>query len=159
MVEELWQKLMSEEIDFVTSDHAPWPLENKTRPNIFDNGSGVPGVELLLPLIYSEGAAKRGMDITMVTQLVSEAPARRFGLYPKKGVIRVGADADIVVLDPKDKWRFSADKSYSSAKWSPYDGMELTGRVIATIVRGQVVYDGKEVVGKPGWGRFIGRVV
>lgn len=159
IVEELWQKLMNEEIDLVTSDHAPWPLENKTRPNIFDNGSGVPGVELLLSLLYSEGVAKRGMDITMAMQLVSEAPARRFGLYPKKGVIRVGADADIVVLDPQDKWRFSADKSYSSAKWSPYDGMELTGCVIATIVRGQVVYDGKEVVGKPGWGRFIGRVV
>jgi len=159
IVEVLWQKLMNGEIDFVTSDHAPWPLENKTRPNIFDNESGVPGVELLLQLLYSEGVAKRGMDIKTAVQLVSEAPARRFGLYPKKGAIRVGADADIVVLDPRAKWRFSADKSYSSAKWSPYDGMEVTGRVVTTIVRGQAIYDGKEVFGKPGWGRFVGRVI
>ena len=157
--EELWQKLMRGEIDFITSDHAPWPLENKTHPNIFDNGSGVPGVELLLPLFYSEGVARRGINIITAIRLISEAPARRFGLYPKKGTIRVGADADIVVLDPKRQWKFHAAESHSSAKWSPYDGMELTGRVATTIVRGRVVYDGKEVVGKPGWGRFIGRAV
>lgn len=155
MQDELWRKLLAGAIDFVTSDHAPWPLERKTRPNIFDNASGLPGVQTLLPVLFSCGVSGRGMDIRQFARLIATAPARRYGLYPRKGALVVGADADITVIDPTARWTVEAAQSQSVARESPYDGMSLQGKVVRTLARGKVVFDGRDVVGAPGDGRFV----
>src|SRR5690606_5232402 len=108
---------------------APWPLEAKQHENIFDNASGFPGVQTLLPLLFSEGVVRRGMDVRLLARLLATNPARRFGLYPRKGALLPGADADFTVVDPGARWTFSAAEASSVAKWSPYDGIGQQGRV------------------------------
>ncbi len=153
--ERLWQKLNEREIDCVSSDHAPWPTEKKDHVSIFDNLSGSPGVETLLPLLFSEGVVKERISLSTMVSVLMENPAKIFGLYPQKGVLAVGSDADIIVLDPKKKWNIRADKLYSIAGWTPYEGMELTGKVETTIVRGKIIYQNGEIIGEKGYGRFI----
>lgn len=154
-VEGLWQQLASGAIDIVTSDHAPWPVDRKQNPTIFGNASGAPGLETLLPLLYSEGVAKGRITIERLAQVMAEGPARLFRLFPRKGQIAVGADADLVVLDPQGSWTIDEAKLRSTAGWSPYHGMELQGRVTATYVRGQQVYDGDDILAAPGDGEFV----
>jgi allantoinase len=151
----LWDLMARGSVDMVSSDHAPWLLDKKNQPDIFANASGAPGVQTLLPTVFSEGVAPGRIDIHRFQHLVSEGPARAFGLYPRKGTLSPGADADIVVVDPRASWTVSADTLYSNAGWSPYAGRTLRGRVLRTLVRGRLVYDGSEVVGKPGGGEFI----
>jgi allantoinase len=154
-VEGMWSALQKGEIDWVASDHAPWPLEKKQNPNIFNNGSGAPGLETILPLLYSEGVVKRGLDAVMLAQLLAQRPAERFKLAHRKGCIVAGADADFAILDPDQHWTFQAERSRSSAKWSPYDGMTIQGRVVQTILRGRVIYEDDEVLADGGDGEFI----
>jgi allantoinase len=146
MLEGLWQKLFENKIDFITTDHAPWAPELKDKPNIFDNKSGLPGLETLLPLLYHEGVSKRGLDIKSFVKLISTHPAKRFNLYPHKGVLQVGSDADITVLDPRDIFTVRSEDTYSVAAHTPYDGWTLSGRITHTLVRGQFVYDGEKAI-------------
>ncbi len=139
--EGLWNALFAGSVEFVTSDHVAWPRALKDKPNVFDNASGAPGVETLLPLLYSEAVATRGLPITRFAQLIAAGPARRFGLYPHKGALAPGSDADITVLDPQPTWTFRAADSLTTADWSPFDGMTLHGRVVKTLVRGRTVFD------------------
>ncbi len=152
--EDLWRRLERGEVDFVTSDHAPWPLSNKSAPNIFDNASGLPGVEHLLPLLHSAAVVDRGLPVTVLAEQLSAGPARRYGLYPRKGSLLVGADADVAVLDPSVRWTVDASQAQSVAGWSPYDGMSVVGKVVSTFVRGRQVFDGVEVTAEAGTGRF-----
>jgi len=154
-VEEMWEFLRIGFVDLVSSDHAPWPLEKKEAPDIFDNASGAPGVETLFPLMFSEGVAKRGLSPVHLGRLLSENPARRFRLFPKKGPIALKTDADLAILDPNARWTVRGEEMHSSARWSPYEGMEIQGKVVTTILRGEVVYNGKDVLAQPGYGRFV----
>jgi allantoinase len=154
-VERLWDALQSGSVDMVASDHAPWPRSMKGHPDIFRNASGTPGVETLLPLMYSEAAATGRIGIVDLARLLSEGPARRFGLWPRKGHLAPGADADLVVLDPAARSVLDEERLHSNAGWSPYQGRPLSGEVVATLVRGRQVHQRGTVVGKPGWGRFI----
>ncbi|WP_153731017.1 dihydroorotase [Sporosarcina obsidiansis] len=151
----LWELLSEGEIDIVTSDHAPWPIEAKQHENIFDNSSGAPGVEVLLPILYSEGVAKGRISLNRLVQLVSENPASRFGLGHRKGKLVPGYDADFVVLDPKEESVVRAENMHSNAGWSPYEGMKLQGQIQYTFLRGQVIFDGEKVNGKKGYGEYI----
>lgn len=153
--EHLWRKLREGEIDCMSSDHAPWPLERKDKPSIFENACGAPGVETLLPLLFSEGVAKDRISIFTLSKVLSENPARIFGLFPKKGTLAPGSDADIVVLDPPKKWTIQADNMQTKAEWTPYEGMEVTGKPETTIVRGKIVFHEGNVVGEKGYGKFI----
>ncbi len=153
--EELWQRIFNDEVAFITSDHAPWPLSAKQAPNIFDNASGMPGVELLFPLLFSEGVVKRNLHPSKLADLLSKGPAERYGLHPRKGTLQVGTDADITVIDPSKRWTVEAAKSQSIAQWSPYDGWEISGKVVSTFVRGQQVFDGTHVTQQPGYGQFV----
>lgn len=153
-LEDLWLRIEAGEVDFITSDHAPWPLANKSAENIFDNASGLPGVEYLLPLFYSSAVAERGLPVTAVAELLSSAPARRYGLH-RKGSLTVGADADIAVLDPEAQWVIDASRSQSVADWSPFDGMTVTGKVVCTLLRGKEVFNGSEITAEAGTGRFV----
>jgi allantoinase len=136
-------------LDLISSDHVGWPPERKHGPDIFALSSGAPGVELIAPLVHDElGAAE-------LVRLVSAQPARRFGLWPRKGNLEPGADADILVLDPAAAWEIDPARLITAAGWSPYAGRPVRGRVIATYSRGTHVWDGDRVLAEPGHGRFV----
>lgn len=152
----LWDEVASGVVDMITSDHSPWDIAKKSRPDdIFANASGIPGVQTLLPLAYAGVVAGHGLPILRLAELVAANPARVFGLAPRKGQLTAGADADLVVLDPAGTTLIGPGAMQSSATWSPYDGMELPGRIGLTMVRGQVVYDGSSVTGRPGGGQLV----
>jgi allantoinase len=151
----LWELCRTGSVDIVTSDHAPWTLDRKSHSNIFDNASGAPGVEVLVSMIYSEGVAKGRLTIHDLARLLSQKPTEIFGLSPRKGQIRVGGDADLTIIDPTVEWTLDEERLLSTAGWSPYHGWPVQGRVTKTILRGQVVFDGDQVVGEPGMGQFV----
>ncbi len=136
-------------LDLISSDHVGWPPERKHGPDIFALASGAPGVELIVPLIHD------ALGPAELARLVSEAPARRFGLWPRKGNLMPGADADLLVLDPELEWEVDPARLITPAGWSPYAGRRLRGRVIAAFSRGVPVWDGRRVTSVPGHGRFV----
>jgi allantoinase len=150
--EGMWRALADRRIDMVTSDHAPWALADKTRPNIFDNHSGVPGVETLAPLVLSEGLA-RGVPIETLVAALATRPAQRFGLTAK-GDIVPGRDADLLVFDPAARSVVDETALHSRAGWSPYHGRPLHGQVTMVFSRGDLVWRG-ELTGRPGRGKLV----
>lgn len=154
-VARLWEMVTAGYVDTITSDHAAWQLPYKSQANIFDNASGAPGVQVLGPMIYSEGVATARLTLQDLARLLSERPAAIFGLAPRKGQIRIGADADLAVIDPAAEWTLDEADQLSSAGWSPYHGCTIKGRVTMTLLRGQVVFDGEQVTAPPGTGQFV----
>jgi allantoinase len=155
-VDGLWAYLASGRIDQITSDHAPWSLARKShRDDIFANPSGAPGVETMLPLMYHYGVGTGRITPLDLIRLLAEQPARNFGLFPRKGALVPGSDADLVVFDPQARWTVQARDLHSAAGWSPYEGMELSGRVLQTFVRGRLAYERGAVRARPGDGAFI----
>ena len=159
----LWDGLRQGHISLVASDHAPHPQELK-RPgweNIFvlPDGSSVPfgspGVETLAPLMYSEGVVRRGLPIWWLARTMAENPARIFGLYPRKGVIQVGSDADLLILDPGVDRVISAEDHYSNSGYSLFEGWEVTGRPWMTLLRGQVLLNQGQLEQRPGYGALL----
>lgn len=150
----LWEALLAGKIDFVTSDHVAWPLTAKQHDDIFANSSGAPGVSTLVPLLYSEAVAKRGLPTPDFARLIATGPAKRFGLYPRKGAIIPGADADFTIIDPNATFTVRPADDPGAAEWSPYEGTTGTGRIVRTVVRGQTVYDGATVTDRA-VGRFV----
>ncbi len=155
--EQLWQCIASGEIDMITSDHSPCPSALKTEAsNIFDAWGGISGAQHSLELMLEEGHLRRDLPLTLLTRLLSWEPARRFGLLPQKGEIRIGADADLVLVDLQTGYRIEQEQLHYRHKHSPYIGRELHCRVEQTISRGRVVYTRKlGIVGEP-MGQRIG---
>ena len=153
--EALWKALLRGEIDFLGTDHVAWLQEEKEKEDIFANASGHGGLEVFFSLIYTHGVIERNLTPCELAWLMAKSPAERFGLAPRKGAIDIGADADLIVVDPEEKWTYDASKNFSISKWSPYDGMKLTGRVKKTILRGELVYDGNQVLQDSHQGRFV----
>jgi len=150
--EALWDAVARGTVDVVASDHAPWPLSEKVLPNVFDNHSGVPGVETLVPIVLGEGLA-RAIPIESLVSVLCTTPARRFGLKGK-GAIEPGYDADLVVFDPVRTSVVDGSRLHSNAGWSPYDGMKLQGKITHVLSRGTVVFDG-ELHSEAGRGRIL----
>ncbi len=136
-------------LDLISSDHVGWPVSRKRGPDIFAVSAGAPGVELIVALVHD------ALGPADLVRLVSEAPARRFGLWPCKGSLAPGADADVMVLDPAAEWEIDPTQLVTSAGWSPYAGRRLRGRVIATFSRGRQAWDGERVLAGPGDGDFL----
>ena len=114
--------------------------------------------QTLVPLAHSEGVAKRGLPITWLARVLAENPARIFGLYPRKGAIRIGADADLTIWDPYPEWTIEKTRHLSIAGFTPYEGWTVRGKPWMTLVRGQVVLnDNGEIEQKPGYGRYLPR--
>lgn len=157
-VEFLWEALLDGKIDWVCSDHACCRHEQKldgTRPDdIFLAKSGFGGTEYLLSALLTEGR-RRGLSYNRVAELTSWNPARRFGLACK-GDIAVGLDADLVLVDPKRSFVVRAAESESTQGYTPFEGMELTGKVMATFLRGACVYNDGKIIGSPR-GRYLHR--
>jgi len=152
----LWEGLRRRELDLVATDHCPFTRLQKTWKGSYSElPYGLPGVETLLPLLYSEGVAKGVLQLTDIPRLLGEGPARVHGLYPRKGAIEVGSDADLVIFDPDTTWELSAAKLHMDTDFSPYEGWTVTGRVETTIARGEVVVENGEPVARRGRGRFL----
>lgn len=156
--EKLWQHLAGGKIDFAASDHAPCPASGKETGSIWTDYAGIPGTVTLLPYLFSEGYMKGRLSLRRLVEVTSEAAARRYGLYPQKGAIETGTDADLVLLDPSLTWKVEGEKFLSKGHITPFEGMELQGKVIKTIVRGMTVYQaGEGIKVKPGTGQFLTR--
>jgi allantoinase len=136
-------------VDLVASDHVGWPAERKHGEDIFAIASGAPGVELIVPLIFDAFGPQA------VARFLCEGPARRFGLWPRKGSLAPGADADVTVVDPAIEWVVDPAALVTPAGWSPYRGRRLRGRVIAAFSRGLQVWDGARVTAPAGHGSFV----
>ncbi len=145
--------LPADGLDLIASDHVGWPPERKHGSDIFALAAGAPGVELIVALVHD------ALGVADLVRLVSEAPARRFGLWPRKGNLMPGADADVLVLDPELEWEIDPATLVTPAGWSPYAGRRVRGRVIASFSRGVQVWDGRRVLGSAGHGRFVAATV
>ena len=137
--EVLWRGLRRGEIQTISTDHCSFTLAQKDagREDFTKIPGGLPGVETRGELIYSYGVAAKKLSLAQMCRVLSENPAKLYGLYPRKGVIRPGADADLAIVDMSAAYTFRQEKMYSKAKWSPYDGMSFQGRVVETILRGR----------------------
>ncbi len=154
--DKLWKLLIKGTIDFVASDHAPAPVENKNAKSVWDIYSGIPGAGTLFPYLYSEGFIKREIKLDKFLKIVSENAAKRYGFFDRKGSIEVGKDADLILLDPSKKWTVKGEKFYSKGKITPFENKTFQGRIIKTIIRGKVVYDiEKGIVQKAGFGEYL----
>jgi len=152
----LWTQLTQQLIHSVGSDHCGFSLAQREGIDDFSRVSpGIPGVETSLLLLYTFGAVEHHMQLRQLVHLLSANPAKIFGLWPRKGDIRSGSDADLVIFDPRPTRTLSASELHSRAGFSPYEGLTVHGKVHTTIARGQVVYRDGAVVGKPGFGRFL----
>jgi allantoinase len=154
-VEQLWRRLAAGQIAYVTTDHVGWTRDRKETRSIFEAKSGVPALEVFLPLFFDEAVHRRGLSVGRVTRMLSENPARRLGLWPQKGGIVIGADADLVIVDPDRRWRIDEARLLTPPGWSPYHGREVVGAVQTVLVRGRQVFARGEVTGSPGQGRWV----
>ncbi len=153
--EGMWDLLDSGSIDVISSDHAPWPIEDKNKPRMLDNHSGVPGVETIYPTII-DAAMKRGPhSLAKAIAAVTRNPAERYGFGDRKGQLVAGFDADIVVFDTSAPSQIDETKLHSNAGWSPYDGRKLSGRIVRSISRGKDIWDGTEVLSRAGDGVVV----
>jgi allantoinase len=152
--ERLWQHLAAGNITIVSTDHVSWPLERKSNPDIFANASGVPGLDVLYPLFIKECMA-RGLSLSWAARLLAHNPAALFCLEHCKGALAPGLDADIAVLVPGPHRYDPGAQGRNAASWSPYEGLMLPYRVQATYLRGELVYDGTNVLAAAGTGRFV----
>jgi allantoinase len=156
-VELMWDRLVAGKIAYVSTDHAPWPADRKGSPDIFANGAGLTGLQSFAPLMFTL-LEERGLPLTMMAIYCAERSAQLHGLWPKKGAIRVGSDADLVVMERADyAFDEATIQDRQETRWSPYHGRRMRGRVAATVLRGQTVWDGVAVHAVPGTGRFVKR--
>jgi dihydroorotase-like cyclic amidohydrolase len=152
--EALWQAVLDGRIDTVVSDHACCAEEEKRR-DLWAALPGFGGTALLYPYLVSEGP-RRGLSLARVSELASANPARAFGLYPRKGTIAVGADADLVVLDPEREQVVAPEVLQSAQDFTPFAGLRVRGWPTHTLLRGQVVFENGVVGGRPS-GRYLRR--
>jgi allantoinase len=155
--EALWQEVLAGRVDLIGSDHSPCPAADKEKGNddVWKAWGGVAGIQATLPVLMSEGLHARDLSLERIAHLTATAPAQLFGLYPRKGAIAVGADADVVIVDPGCEWTFDSQHLQTRSGVSAYLGRSFTGRVVRTMVRGETVYSDGQVVGRPGWGRLV----
>jgi dihydroorotase (multifunctional complex type) len=152
--DEMWRRVARGPVTHVSTDHAPSTRAHKTEGSIWDVHFGLPGVESTLSLMLN-GVSEGRVRLERVVDLLAETPARLYGLYPRKGSLDVGADADLVLVDPASERTLSDAMVVSKAGWTPYAGRRLTGRSVMTFSRGRLVAQEGRPVGKPGWGRFL----
>ena len=156
-VEKMWQKLVAGEIEYVSTDHAPWPADRKSSADIFACGAGLTGLQSYAPLMFTL-LDERGLSPTLMALYSAERSAKLHGLYPRKGAIRLGSDCDLVVLERGDFVFDEANiQDRPEMRWSPYHGRKMRARVAATVLRGQTIWNGTEVLAKPGTGVFVRR--
>jgi dihydropyrimidinase/allantoinase len=157
-VEYLWKRVLDGTIKTVVSDHACVTKEIK-EGDLWTSLPGFGGTSLMFPILITEGYHKRGLPLHRIAELSSSNPARYHNLYPKKGAMMVGSDADLAIVDLEKEKRVTLDILHTAQDFSPEEGMKLKGWTEYTILRGKVIFDKGKVAGKPGYGQFIKRPV
>lgn len=154
----LWNGLLTGFFSVVGSDHACFNSEQKLKPRSFvEVPGGVAGTEVIPMILFSEGVLKRGMSLRRFVEYTSYNPARLYGLYPTKGTIQVGSDADFYILDTNQKIRLTRENLHSNIDHSIYENITVDCRVVATFSRGELVAENGQVLGKKGRGRYLHR--
>ena len=156
-VDGIWDGLVNHDVDTLCSDHAPWTLSEKLDAGL-EVGSFRPGManlETLMPMLYSEGVAKGRISLSRWVELTSTNAARLFGMFPQKGTIAVGSDADLVVWDPDLARVVRGEEMRSRAGYDVYEGHEVHGWPAHTISRGEIVFENGEITAERGRGKRV----
>ncbi len=164
--EELWRGLATNDLQVVSTDHCPFCFNDHPTEGVQKHlgegdfskiPNGMPGVENRMQLIYHGAIAEQRLGLNRFVEVCATTPAKMFGMYPKKGTIAVGSDADIVVFDPGSSFTYSADTIHMNVDYSAYDGMEIAGKPSVVMSRGTVVVEDDEYVGRKGHGQYLRR--
>ena len=155
---EMWELIGKGYVDYIGSDHSPYTLEEKKagEEDIFKAPNGIPGVESSLA-VFLNAVNEGKITLNQLVKMTSYNTAKIYGLYPEKGSMAIGTDADFTIVDLDLKKALSASDLKSKCKWSPYLGMELKGWAVMTIVRGNIVYENGKITGKKGYGKYLKR--
>jgi dihydropyrimidinase len=158
--EHLWHALATDVLSVVSTDHCPFNWDGQKtlgRDDFSKIPNGGPGIENRLHMLHHFGVRQGRLSMNRFVELVSTNPAKFFGMHPRKGTIAVGSDADIVVFDPEKRVTISAETHHSNVDYNLFEGTEVSGAPEVVLVRGQVIVEGDELVGKPGDGTFVRR--
>ena len=165
--EALWRGLRTDDLQVVSTDHCPfcfneqpWGMRSSKQQGRRDFSkipNGAPGVETRLPLIFDGGVRQHGLSPNRFVELTATTPAKLFGLFPRKGTIAVGSDADLVLFDAEEAWTIRGAEGHSRVDYTLFEGHRVTGRVKKVFLRGQVIVDGAQWLGKEGMGEFVRR--
>jgi dihydropyrimidinase len=155
----LWRGLRTDDLSVVSTDHCPFCFKEQKELGLGDFSkipNGIPGVEHRMDLLH-QGVVAGEISLPRWVEITSTTPARMFGLYPRKGTIQPGSDADIVIYDPAARQTLSVTSHHMNVDYSAYEGMEITGQVVTTLSRGRVVVDGGSFAGDASHGSFLSR--
>ncbi len=158
--EKLWEGIREGYIQTVATDHCSFSFSEQKlmgKDDFRKCPNGLPGVETRIVLMFSEGVSKGRININKFVEVVSTNPAKLFGIYPQKGCIAVGSDADLVVIDPKLKKRITKGELHENTDYTPFEGIEIIGCPIMTISRGEIIVENNKFTGQKGRGRFLKR--
>lgn len=156
----LWEGVSKGSIHTVATDHAPHTREQKLDPtlNVLDLLPGINELQVMLPMLHSKGVLKGKISLEHFVELTSTNVAKLFGLYPRKGTIQVGSDADLTLWDPSEEREVKNTEMFSKAGFSIYEGTKITGWPQITIRRGEVVYEGRKITAQPNSGQVVQRL-
>ncbi len=155
-IDALWEGLQDGVIDVIGTDHASILQEKKTAcDHILDARYGAPGIEYLLTLTYSEGVLKNRISLGRLVEVLCENPAKIFGLYPRKGALIPGADADLIVFDPEKRQICSAETQHGKSDYCLYEGIETVGAPVIVMQRGKILVENGNLLAKPGDGKYL----
>jgi dihydropyrimidinase len=157
---ELWKGLKMDDLQVISTDHCPFCMKEQKelgKDSFALIPNGAPGVENRMSLIYNGGVVENRISLNRFVELTSTAAAKMFGLFPKKGTIAVGSDADIVIFDPEKEHTFGVDAEHMNVDYSSYEGWKVKGKVETVLSRGRVVIENGEHKGKAGDGQFLKR--
>jgi dihydropyrimidinase len=164
---QLWRGLKTDDLQVVSTDHCPFCFNEQPYGMKFSKQqgqgdfskipNGAPGVETRMPLIFDGGVRKHGMSLNRFVEITATAPAKLFGLFPRKGTIAVGSDGDIVLFAPGEEWTIRAAEHHSRMDYSLFEGRSVTGKVKKVFLRGQCIVDGQTWRGREGMGEFLSR--
>ncbi len=156
-IEALWDGIKAGIVHTVGSDHVAFTKKQKEDhcATFMDIPNGFPGCEARVPIVFSEGVLKRGLSLERFAEVLSTNVAKVFGFYPKKGIIAPGSDADIVIIDPEKKHSLNVADLHMGTDLSVFEGMEVTGWPVMTVLRGRVIVENEKFVGQAGQGQFV----
>ena len=158
--DKLWEAIRIGQIDCVGTDHAPYTIAEKLKGNgsVWGTPAGMNNIQSAIPLFLGEGI-KRKIPLTQLARVCATAPSKLFNIYPKKGAISIGGDADMFLFDPNEEWTVDPKFTFYKQKWTPFEGVKVTGRIKRTWIRGTTAYEDAAPSGnilvKPGFGQFI----
>jgi dihydropyrimidinase len=158
----IWDALVDGLFTVFSSDHAPFKYDDAQGKKLGGKEvpfryipNGIPGLETRLPLLFSEGVQKKRLSLNRFVELTTTNPAKLYGLYPRKGTIAIGADADVAVWDPEREVTISNAMLHHAVDYTPYEGIRIQGWPALTLSRGEIVWDGRRPQGAPGRGKFL----